>query len=189
VSRHLTIGVAFAATLVALVAVLVLAGCGSNASPSSSPAATQGGTASGSPTTYLGQAQAILAQVGTTASAVPDAVSGLSKNPDDTWLASGTKLNEAATQLGKEASSLAALTPPAALKPVQDAVVKGLQAMQVKVNLLSGLLFEESADEATAKSPIQTQVDKMKAQIQALSATLGGALNTLSGTPSASPTP
>jgi hypothetical protein len=189
VSRHLTVGVGFAATLVALVAVLALAGCGSNASTSSSPAATQGGTASGAPTTYLGQAQAILAQVGTTAGAVPDAVAGLSKKPDDTWLASGTKLNEAATQLGKEASSLATLTPPTALKPVQDAVVKGLQAMQVKVNLLSGLLFEESADEATAKSPIQTQVDKMKVQIQALSAKLSGALNTLSGTPNASPTP
>jgi hypothetical protein len=55
--------------------------------------------------------------------------------------------------------------------------------------LLSGLFFEESADEATAKSPIQTQVDKMEAQILALRAKLGGALNTLSGTTGASPTP
>jgi hypothetical protein len=186
VSRHLTVGVGFAATLVALVAVLALAGCGSNASTSSSPAATQGGTASGAPTTYLGQAQAILARVGTTAGAVPDAVAGLSKTPDDTWLASGTKLNEAATQLGKEAAGLSALTPPTALKPAQDAVVKGLKAMQVKVNLLSGLLFEESVDEATAHSPVQTQVAKMQTQVQALSTKLSGALAGLS---SASPAP
>ena len=175
-SRHLRISATFAATLVALVAVLALAGCGSSASMSSSPAATQGGTASGAPTTYAGQAQAILSQVGTTAGALPDAIAGLSKKPDATWLASGTKLNEAATQLGKEAASLAALTPPTALRPVQDAVVKGLKAMQTKVNLLSGLLFEESADEATANSPIQTQVDKMKMQVEALTAKLSGAL-------------
>jgi hypothetical protein len=175
-TRHMRISAALAATLVALVAVLALAGCGSKASMSSSPAASQGGTASSAPTTYLAQAQAIAAQVGITAGALPDAVAGLSKKPDNTWMTSGTKLNEAATQLGKEAASLAALTPPAALQPVQDAVVKGLKAMQVKVNLLSGLLFEESADEATANSPIQTQVDKMKTQVQALSTKLSAAL-------------
>ena len=172
----MTIGAALAAALVALVAVLALAGCGSSGSTSSSPAATQGGTASGAPTTYVGQAQAILSQVGTTAGALPDAIAGLSKKPDATWLASGTKLNEAATQLGKEAASLAALTPPTALRPVQDAVVKGLKAIQTKVNLLSGILFEESADQATANSPIQTQVDKMKTHVQALSTKLSGAL-------------
>jgi hypothetical protein len=185
-SRHLRISAIIAATLVALVAGLALAGCGSSASTSSSPAATQGGSASGAPTTYLGQAQAIVSQVDTTAGALPDAVAGLSKKADDTWLASGTKLNEAATQLGKEAASLAALTPPTALQPVQDAVVKGLKAMQVKVNLLSGLLFEESVDEATAHSPVQTQVAKMQTQVQALSTKLSGALAGLS---SASPAP
>ena len=128
------ISAAFAATLAATVVVLALAGCGGNAASSSSPAATQGGAASGAPTTYLGQAQAILSQVATTAGALPDAVAGLSKKPDDTWLASGAKLNEVASQLGAEASSLAALTPPSALKPVQDAVVKGLQATKAKVN-------------------------------------------------------
>ena len=175
-SRHLTIGATVAATLIALGA---LAGCGSTgASTSSSPAATQSGAASGSGQSYAGPAQSVLAQVGTTAGALPDAVAGLSKKPDDTWTASGAKLNEVASQLGDEASSLAALTPPNALKPVQDAVVKGLQAMQAKVNALSGLLYEQSADEATAKSPIKTQVEKMKTQVQALSAELSGALGT-----------
>ena len=54
---------------------------------------------------------------------------------------------------------------------------------------LSGLLYEESATEATAKSPIKTQVDKMKTQVQALSAKLSAALGALSGTSSASPAP
>ena len=126
--------------------------------------------------------------MGTTAGALPDAVAGLSKKPDDTWLASGAKLNDVARQLGDEATSLAALTPPSVLKPVQDAVVKGLQATRAKVNALSGLLYEQSADEATANSPIQTQVDKMKAQVQALSTKLSGALGALPG-PSATPTP
>jgi hypothetical protein len=186
--RHLRISAAFAPTLVALVVVLALAGCGSKAaSTSSSPAATQGGAASGAPTTYLGQAQQILSQVATTAGALPDAVAGLSKKPDDTWMASGAKLNEIASQLGAEASSLAALTPPGVLQPVQDAVVKGLQATQSKVNALSGLLHKQSATEATANSPVQTQVDKMKTQLQALSAKLSGALAALSGS-SAPPT-
>jgi hypothetical protein len=40
-----------------------------------------------------------------------------------------------------------------------------------------------------ANSPIQTQVDKMKAQVQALGTKLGGALGALSGTSTVTPTP
>jgi hypothetical protein len=188
--RDLRIGAASAAALLALVVVLALAGCGSNAaSTSSSPAATPSAAASGTPQTYLGQVQSILSQVGTTAGALPAAVAGLSKTPDDTWLASGAKLDEVASQVGAEASSLAALTPPSLLQPVQGAVVKGLQNLQASLKSLSGLLYEESATEATAKSPIKTQVDAMQTKLMALSAKLSSALSKLGGSPSASPTP
>ena len=188
--RHLRISAAFAATLMALVVVPVLAGCGSDsASTSPPPAATPSEAASSAPTTYLGQAQQILAQVGTTAGTLSDAVAGLSKTVDDTWTASGAKLSDVATQLGKEASSLAALTPPSALKPVQDAVVKGIQVAQAKVKDLSGLLYERSATAATAHGSVQSQVDGVKTTLLLLSATLSAALDKLGGTPDATPTP
>jgi hypothetical protein len=188
--RELRISAAFAATLMALVVVLASAGCsGKAASTSSSPAATQGGAASGAPKTYLEQVQPILSQVGTTAGALPDAVAGLSTKPDDTWTASAAKLDDIATQLGAEGSSLAALTPPSALKPVQDAVVKGIRATQASMADLSGLLYEQSATEATANSSIQSQVDGAKTQLLALSAQLTGAIDRLLGTPNATPAP
>ena len=173
--RYLSTSAVVAATLIALVVALALAGCGSTAA-STSPAASPSAAASGSPSTYLGQAQAILSQVATTAGALPDAVAGLSKKPDDTWTTAGAALNEAAAKLGTEADSLAALTPPSAVKPVQDAVVKGLKAMQAKVNDMSGLIYEQSADEANQKGPIKTQIDSMKTQLQALSAKLSAML-------------
>lgn len=185
--RHLRIGAAFTATVMARVVVLAVAGCGNKAaSTSSSPAASQSGAAGGTVRAYLGQAQSILSHVRTTAGALPDATASLSRTPDDTWTASTARLNEIASQLGIEASSLAALTPPSALMPVQDAVVKGLHAIQAKVNDLSGLLYGQSATEATANSSIQSQVDSMKAKLLALSAKLAGPIG---GTPSASPTP
>ena len=189
-SRHLRISAALAATLMALAVVPALAGCGSTAaSTSSSPTVTQSAVASSAPTTYLAQAQQIIAQVGTTAGSLPDAVAGLSKTVDDTWMASGAKLNDVATQLGKEASSLAALTPPSALQPVQDAVVKGIQDAQAKVNDLSGLLNAQSATAATAQGSVQSQVDGMKAKLLVLSTVLSTALDKLGGTPDATPTP
>jgi hypothetical protein len=190
VSRNLRIGAAFAVALTALVVVPTLAGCGSKAaSTSSPPAATESAAASSAPATYLEQAQQVLSQLGATAGALPDAIAGLSKAPDDTWIASGAKVNDVATQVGAEASSLAALTPPSALQPVQDAVVKGLQKIEASLKDLSGLLYEQSATEATAKSPISTQVAVMKAKLLALSAALSAALGNQGGTPSATPTP
>jgi len=183
--RDLRLSLAFAATLVALVVAPALAGCGGTAGSSSSPAAVQSGAASSTPTTYLGQAKQILAQVGTTAGALPDAIAGLSKDPAETsttWTDSGNKLNDIALQLGDEASSLAALTPPSALQPVQDAVVKGIQTTSESVKNLANLIYEQSATEAEAHGSIQSQVDGMRAKLLALSTKLSGAIDKL-GTP------
>ena len=62
---------------------------------------------------------------------------------------------DASAALDKETTSLAALTPPAALQPVQDAVVKGLQKVHAKLEALSGLIYEESATEAAQNGPIR----------------------------------
>ena len=180
--RDFRIGAALVATLMAFVA-LGLAGCGSSttSTQSSTPAASQSAAAGAGG--YVAQAQAVLAQVGATAASLPDSVAGLSKQPDDTWITSGTKLIDISAALDKEASSLAALTPPAALKPVQDAAVKGIQAVRAKVEALSGLIYEESKTEALQKGPIPAQVDKIKAQLMAVAAVLSAA------TGSASPAP
>ena len=162
-------------------AALGLASCGSGttSSSSSSPTASQSAAAGG----YAGQAQAILTQVGTTAGSLSDAISGLSKQPDDTWITAGAKLVDASAALDKETTSLAALTPPAALQPVQDAVVKGLQKVHAKLEALSGLIYEESATEAAQNGPIATQVAKLQAALTALSTKLGAAAGSASPSP------
>jgi hypothetical protein len=180
VRRDFGIGVALAATLMVLVA-LGLGGCGGSttSTQSSSPAASQSGAAGG----YAAQAQAVLTQVGATAASLPDAVAGLSKQPDDTWLTSGSKLIAISTALDKEASSLATLTPPAALKPVQDAAVKGIQKVRAKVEALSGLIYEESATEAYQSGPIPAQIAKIKAQLTAVTTALSAAAGPASPAP------
>jgi hypothetical protein len=104
------------------------------------------------------------------------------------WTDSGNKLNDIALRLSDEASSLSTLTPPSALQPVQDAVVKGIRTTSESVRNLANLVYEQSATEATAHGSIQSQVDSMKARLLALSAKLTGAIDRL-GTPTASPTP
>jgi hypothetical protein len=192
-SRYSRIGAAFAAVLMTLVAALVLAGCGSTTgSASSSPAATQSGAAgSAAPTTYLGQAQAILSDVGTAASGLPDAVAGISGTSvaDTAWIDSGNQLNDIALKLEGDASSLAALTPPnAALQPVQDAVAKGIKGVSAAVKHLADLVYEESTTEAEVNGPIPSQVAGFKAKLLALSSKLSAALSALGGA-SASPAP
>jgi hypothetical protein len=181
VRRDFRIGVALSAALVVFVA-LGAAGCGSSTTSQSSPAASQSAAASPAGG-YVAQSQAILAQVGTTASSLPDAIAGLSKQPDDTWITAGSKLVDASAALDKETTSLAALTPPAALQPVQDAVVKGLQKVHAKIEALSGLIYEESATEALQSGPIESQVAKLQAQLTALSTRLAAAAGSASPAP------
>ena len=132
------------AILFAVGALVVLAGCGSTSTTTGVSSATQ---------TYLNSARDVLYEVGSTASTLPDAVSGMSKKPDSTWTAASAKLQAASSQLGQEAAGLAALKPPAVLQPVQDLVVKGIQAAQSGVDKLSTSIFKR-ARSASTRQPL-----------------------------------
>jgi len=134
-----------AGALAALALALVLAGCGNSGTTTSSPSTIfpQSSATGTLPAlkAYLTSAQDILGQVATTVGQLPGAVGGMSVKPDSTWQSSGSQLDSIATQLGQEASALAALQPPSALQPVQDAVVKGIQAAQSGVQNVSNGQF------------------------------------------------
>ena len=175
---RMPIRIATALAAVALAA--VLAGCGNAATPSASPS-TIYPQASATGTVpqlkaYLTSAQDILGQVATTVGQLPGAVQGMSAKPDSTWQSSGAQLDSIATQLGQEASALAALQPPSALKPVQDAVVKGIQTAQSGVQKLGAKLQSGSAKASAKKAQIQAEVDKYKSQLDGLAQQLKGAL-------------
>ena len=174
-----------AIALAALALAVVLAGCGSSGSPSAAASTIY---PEGSPTgtvpalkAYLTDAQAVLDQVSTTVGALPAAVEGMSKTPDDTWTSAATQLQSIATQLGDEASALAALQPPSALQPVQDAVVKGIQAAQSGIDKLATTIASKPAALANKKAEIQSQIDQYKSQLDGLSTQLKSALGGLTG--------
>jgi uncharacterized phage infection (PIP) family protein YhgE len=175
-----------AVTALAVVALaLVLAGCGSEGSPSEAPSTIY---PESSPTgtlpalkAYFDDADQILSQVAATVGTMPDAVEGLSKTPDDTWTASAAQLRSISSQLGDEASALSALQPPSALQPVQDAVVKGIQSAQQGVDKLADGLDSGVQSAATRKAQIQSSVEKLQAQLDGLSTQLRGAIESLRG--------
>jgi hypothetical protein len=176
---------ALLATLAALALTAVLAGCGGSTAPSASPStiypeASATGTVPALKE-YLTSAQDILGQVATTVGQLPAAVQGMSAKPDSTWDSAGAQLDSIATQLGTEASALAALQPPSALQPVQDAVVKGIEAAQSGVQKLAATLQSGSAKATAKKAEIQAQVDKYKSQIDGLTQQLKSALGGLTG--------
>ncbi len=174
---------ALASALAVLGLAVVVAGCGSTSSPSAAPStiypqASATGTLPAAKA-YLDDAQTILGQVTTTVGALPEAVKGMSKTPDDTWTSAGAQLQSIATQLGSEARALAALQPPTALQPVQDAVVKGIQAAQSGVDKLATSIAAKPASLANKKAQIQAQVDQLKSQLGGLSQQLQNALGGL----------
>lgn len=160
---------------------LVLAGCGNSGATASSPSTIfpQSSATGTLPAlkAYLTSAQDILGQVSTTVGQLPGAVGGMSVKPDSTWQSSGSQLDSIATQLGQEASALAALQPPSVLQPVQDAVVKGIQAAQSGVQKLGAKLQSGSAK----KAQIKAQVDKYRSQLDGLAQQLKDALGGLTG--------
>jgi uncharacterized phage infection (PIP) family protein YhgE len=184
-TKRLRIRSAVAATLAALVLAVVLAGCGSSTSPSETPSTIYPeSSATGTLPAlkaYLTDAQDVLGQVSTTVATLPDAVGGMSRTPDDTWTASAAQLQSIATQLGDEAAALAALQPPSGLQPVQDAVVKGIQAAQKGVDTLATQLDSKVQSAATRKAQVQAKVDEIKAQLDGLAQQLKGALGNLTG--------
>ena len=172
-----------ASALAVLGLAVIVAGCGSTSSPSAAPStiypqSSATGTLPAAKA-YLSDAQTILGQVTTTVGALPGAVQGMSKTPDDTWTSAAAQLQSIATQLGSEATALAALQPPTALQPVQDAVVKGIQAAQSGVDKLATTIAAKPASLANKKAQIQAKVDQFKSQLGGLSQQLQNALGGL----------
>jgi len=173
---HYTMRRTGAAALAALVALVVLAGCGSASTTTGVPSATQ---------KYLISARDVLYEVGSSASTLPDAVTGMSKKPDSTWTAAATKLQAVSSQLGQEAARLAALKPPATLQPVQDLVVKGIQAAQAGVDKLARSIGKRVQSAATGQAGVQSTVTGLQSQLDSLAKQFRAAL----GRPLGSPTP
>ena len=123
----------------------------------------------------------MLSQVATTVGTLPGAVEGISKTPDDTWTASAAQLKSIGSQLGDEAAALAALQPPAALQPVQDAVVKGIETARQGVDKLADGLDSGVQSAATRRAQVQSTVEKLQAQLDGLSGQLRGAIENLRG--------
>jgi uncharacterized phage infection (PIP) family protein YhgE len=171
--------------LAALALAVVLAGCGSSSSPSEAPSTIfPESSATGTLPAlkaYLDDAQVILDQVSTTVSTLPAAVEGMSKTPDETWTAAAAQLQSIAAQLGSEADALAALQPPTALQPVQDAVVKGIQAAQSGIDKLAERIASRPASLANKLEEVQAKVDQFKSQLDGLSSQLKNALGGLTG--------
>jgi hypothetical protein len=184
VTKRLRISSAATAALAALALAVVLAGCG-DATPSETPSTiypeTSATGALPALKAYLTDAQEVLDQVGTTVGALPDAVAGISRTPDDTWTASAAQLQSIATQLGEEAAALAGLEPPSGLQPVQDAVVKGIEAAQKGVEKLATQLDARVQSAATRKAQVEAKAGEIKAQLDGLAQQLKGALGGLTG--------
>jgi len=169
-----------AGALAALALAVILAGCGSTSTPSASPStiypqASATGTIPAAKA-YLSDAQTILGQVSTTVGTLPAAVQGMSKMPDATWTSAATQLQSTAAQLGAEATSLAALQPPTVLKPVQDAVVKGIQTAQSGISKLATKIAAKPASLANKKAQIQAKVTQLQSQLDGFSQQLKSAL-------------
>jgi uncharacterized phage infection (PIP) family protein YhgE len=174
-----------AGAVAALTLVAILAGCGSSSSPSEAPSTIY---PESSPTgtvpalkAYLTDAQDVLGQVSTTVGTLPAAVEGMNNTPDDTWTAAAAQLQSIASQLGSEADALAALQPPSALQPVQDAVVKGIQAAQSGIDKLATRIASKPASLANKKAEIQAKIDQYKSQLDGISTQLKNALGGLTG--------
>jgi hypothetical protein len=182
--RTRSTGVAVGA-IAALILVAVLVGCGSSGSPSEAPSTIypQSSATGTVPAlkAYLTDAQDVLGQVSTTVGTLPAAVQGMNKTPDDTWTAAAAQLQSIATQLGDEATALAALQPPSTLQPVQDAAVKGIQAARSGVDKLATRIASKPASLANKQAQVQAKVEQLKSQLDGLSTQLKTALGGLTG--------
>jgi hypothetical protein len=185
------------AAIVAVFAVLVLTGCGttsgsSGSGPSPSPTASksQGSLAAAAALAgYLGQVKPIATQIGTTAASLPGAVKGLATKPNATWAASAAYLQTISLQLAGQANSLAALTPPTALRPVQDAVVKVVEATQKAVARTATALKKGVAKKGATKSQVQAQVATLQGTLSRLPQQLISAVEGVIASPNSTPTP
>ena len=111
----------------------------------------------------------------------PTRSKGLSAKPDDTWTASAAKLDDIAAQLDSEASSLAALTPPGGLQPVQTAAVTGIREAQSAVTRIAGALDKRSSTSETERATLQSEIGKLQARLSVLGKMLSAGIDALLG--------
>jgi hypothetical protein len=188
-------GRGLAAALAVVAVVAVLAGCGTKASssavtPSPTASKSQGSLADAVALAgYLGQMKPIATKLTTTAASLPGAVKGLATRPSATWAASAAHLQTISLQLSSQAKSLAALTPPAALRPVQDAVVKGIEATQKAVATTAAALKKGAAKKGATKAQIQAQVAALQGKLSQLPQQLISAVEGVIASPNSTPTP
>ncbi len=104
---------------------------------------------------------------------------GLNTRPDSTWTAAAANLTVIATELGSEADSLAALTPPSALAPVQATAVKAIQDAQAALTKTADALNKGVVTSATKVAAIQSQMESLKTQISGLSEKVTSALDSV----------
>jgi hypothetical protein len=178
-----------AALIVAVsLVVLALAGCGTAATPSGSPPSTPPASAaspapSGSDLTsqlaaiqtYYQEVTPVMSELRATVVSIPDALQGMSATPDGTWTTAADKLDAIATQLGDQADSLAAITPPDFLKSVHDLAVKGIRDAQPAVTRAADLLAKGAALGGKKDAKLQEQAAALGAQLSQLSQQLLGA--------------
>jgi hypothetical protein len=181
---------------VAIAAAVVLAGCGTKATsaspPASSPKASpsQGSLAGlAALAGYLGQVRPVAMRLGSTVSALPEAVKGLSTKPDGSWTTASTKLKAISSQLGAEAARLAALSPPSALRPAQDAAVKAITDTRSAVAKTASTLSKRTATKGAAAAQIQAQIGALSGRLSQLGRQLIAAIEGVVASPASTPTP
>ena len=169
---------------------LFIAGCGSSTAASPTPSPSQSSIAARvlALKTYLGQVKPIADQLATTATSLPGAAKGMGAKPGAAWTATASKLDAAAAQLGPEAASLSALTPPSALQSTQDAAVKAIKTVQSGVSKTAGLL-KKGANASTTASAVRAQLSTAQAQLTAAGQKLTGNVQGLITSPNSTPTP
>jgi hypothetical protein len=181
-----------AATVVAIVA-LIVAGCGGSSAASATPTPTPSQSSITARVLalkdYLGQVKPITDQLATTVASLPGAVKGMGAKPVATWTAAATTLDATATQLGAEAASLSALTPPASLQSTQDAAVKAIQSVQTGVSDTAAFLNKKVAKAGTTKASIEAQLSAAQTQLTGAAAQLTSAIQGLILSPNSTPTP
>lgn len=164
---------------------LALAGCGSEGVPGEGPSTIY---PESSPTgtlpalkAFLEDADGVLRQIATTIGALPDSVQGMNKAADETWTSAAAQLDSVATQLGDEAAALEALDPPAALQPVQSAVVRGIRAAQTAIEKLAARIESGAGSAAMRRDEVRSQVDHVKARLEGLTRQLRNAIGGVTG--------
>ena len=136
-----------------------------------------------------GRQRLVATQLGAAVSALPDAVKGLAKKPDGTWNASATRLKAISAQLSADAASLAALTPPDVLRPVQYAAVKAISDAQSAVTKTAVALDKGVAKRGATSATILSQIAALQGRLSQVGQRLLGAVEGMIASPNATPTP